>query len=89
MKTNTYILGNINQCAFLLSNEGIELLEVQEDKFHHFSFILSNPDKCEELRRQYLNGASAPAMELFSKREMLLGEIKSKSQSNRGGKNHE
>lgn len=89
---NTYQLNNLNCCAFMLTcqEQEVELLRVEEDKFHNFSFILSNPDKCEELKRQYLNNASAPALELFSKREMLIGEIKTKrNPSSKGDKTHE
>ena len=74
----------------MLTQKGVEYIDVQEDNYHHFSFILSNPERCEELRHQYLNGASAPARDLFSKRDMLLGEIKAKSnQTNKGGKTNE
>ncbi len=90
MKINTYTSDSITLCAFMLTQNGIDLLDIQEDKYHHFSFILSNPERCEELRHQYLNSASATARELFSKRDMLLGEIKNKSnRSSKGDKNHE
>lgn len=90
MEINTYTSDSITLCAFMLTQKGVEFIDVQEDNFHHFSFILSNPERCEELRHQYLNNASAPARELFSKREMLIGEIKAKnSSSNKGGKTNE
>lgn len=61
--------------AFLLT-QGIEFLDFTEDFPHHFVFHLSNPIKCLELKKQYLNNASAPARELFAKRAMLINEIK-------------
>jgi len=91
MAIKNYISNSITLCAFLLTQgQGIELLDIIEDKFHRFSFILSNPERCDELRHHYLNGASAPARDLFSKREMLLGEIKTKNTNpEKGGNDYE
>lgn len=72
----TFKLDDIQLCSFLLTQEGIRLIEVSEDLPHHFVFSLSNPAKCNELKTAYLNNASSPARELFSNREMLIGEIK-------------
>jgi len=73
--------------SYLLTQE-INLVDVIEDRPHHFVFLLSNMDKCEELKRNFLNNAPAPARELFSKREMLISEIKSRNiDGERYGKN--
>ena len=64
--------------SFLLT-QGIKLVDVIEDRPHHFVFLLLNIDKCEELKRNFLNNAVAPARELFSNREMLISEIKNRS----------
>lgn len=68
--------------SYLLTQEGIILVDVIQDYPHHFIFHLSNADRCIQLKQQYLNNASAPARQLFSTREMLISEIKSRK---RGG----
>lgn len=73
---NTYRDDNINLVSFLLVSQKIKLLDINEDSPRHFIFILSDAPKCEELKQEYLNGGSAPAQELFMKRDMLIGEIK-------------
>ena len=82
---DTYKLDNLGCCAFLLLHEGIELLGIEEDRYRHFIFQLSNPQKCADLRKQYLNGAHVSAIDLLSKRELLINEIKAKSQNGKGG----
>lgn len=72
--------------AFLLTDKDVSLIDIKEDKPHHFVFILSNPQKCQDLKRQYLNGASAPARELFFNREMLINEMKNRERN--GDKNY-
>ncbi len=72
-----FLTDDILLTSFLLT-QSIPLVEVQEDKPHHFVFILSHSNKCNELKRQYLNNAPAPARELFSQREMLISEIKNR-----------
>ena len=72
-KTNDILLA-----AFLLT-QGIDYLDLVEEARSRFSFIFSNLDKCQLLQREYLNNAPAPAQLLFSKREMLISEIKQKS----------
>ena len=69
---------DISLTAFLLT-QGINLLDVVEESKFRFSFLLSDPDKCGLLRKHYLNNALAPVQELFSKREMLISEIKQMS----------
>lgn len=69
--------GDIALTSFLLT-KGIKLLEISGDALNRFSFILCEPEKCENLRRKFLNNGTAPAQELFSKREMLISEIKNK-----------
>lgn len=68
--------------SFLLTQQDIVLVDISQDRPHHFIFTLSNPGKCADLKNQYLNNAPAPARELFSNREMLIAEIKSRE---RGG----
>ena len=68
--------------SFLLTQQDINLLDIFRDTSGHFIFILSNPEKCADLKKQYLNNVPAPARELFSNREMLIAEIKSRE---RGG----
>lgn len=72
---NKFKTNDISLTAFLLT-QGITLIDIVDDGKFRFSFILSDPNKCELLRGQYLNNASSSAQELFSKREMLISEIK-------------
>lgn len=72
---NTFKSDDISFVSFLLTQD-IELLDISEDSPHHFVFHLSEPARCIELKRMYLNNAPAPARELFSQREMLITEIK-------------
>lgn len=66
---------DISLTSFLLT-QGINLLDVIEDYPNHFTFLLSDSKKSNELKRNFLNNAVAPARELFSIREMLIGQIK-------------
>lgn len=74
---NIFKTNDISLAAFLLT-QGVDYLEIVNDAKSRFSFVFSGQDKCESLRREYLNNASAPAQLLFSKREMLISEIKQK-----------
>ena len=65
-------------CASYLLTQGIELTDIIRDSPHHYIFFLSDRQRCQELKQEYLNGATAPARELFSLREMLISEIKSR-----------
>jgi len=76
---NTYKTDDLLFAAFLLTNN-IKLVNVVEDFPRHFSFVLSDSKKCQELKISFLNNAPAPARQLFSQREMLLSEIKMKNQ---------
>lgn len=76
---------DIQFTAFLLT-QGITLLEVIKSDAYHYSFVLSDPDGCQQLKRAFLNNAQAPAQELFAKREMLISEIKNKQVDHRGQK---
>jgi len=67
--------------SFLLTQVGVTLVDIIEDYPGHFVFVLSDPKRCTELKQQYLNNASAPALELFSKREMLISEIKNRNRN--------
>ena len=77
---NSFSTDDILLASFLLTQK-ISLVEVQEDRPHRFIFLLSDSDRCTELKRQYLNGALATARELFSQREMLISEIKSRERN--------
>ena len=57
---------------FLLTQSGISLLNIVEERPRHFAFILSNPKKCEELKQKYLNGAKASALNLFQKKRHVV-----------------
>jgi len=84
---NKFKTNDISLTAFLLTQR-IKLIDIKEEEFSHYYFLLSNPDRCEKLRKRFLNNALAPAQELFSKREMLISEVKSsnstKYESRRG-----
>lgn len=67
--------------SFLLTQTGIALIDVVEDYSGHFVFVLSDPERCAELKQRYLNNASAPARQLFSQREMLISEIKTRNRN--------
>ncbi|OGM28150.1 hypothetical protein A3D01_04695 [Candidatus Woesebacteria bacterium RIFCSPHIGHO2_02_FULL_39_13] len=66
---------DISLASFLLT-QGVDFIDIIEEGNSRFVFLLSDPEKCELLRREYLNDASAPAQKLFSKREMLISQIK-------------
>lgn len=66
-------------CSFLLTHKEISLIDIKETSPQHFIFVLSNQTLCQQLSRDYLNNASAPARELFSKRAMLISEIKNRN----------
>ena len=74
---NTFSTDDILLASFLLT-QSISLVEIQENRPRHFIFLLSDPDKCNVLKREYLNNASAPAREIFFQREMLISEIKNR-----------
>ncbi len=71
---------DISLAAFLLT-QGVLLVDIVSAGKFRFDFVLSDSEKCELLGRAYLNNAPAPAQELFSKREMLISEVKNSSSS--------
>jgi len=73
---NSFTTYDILLCSFLLTHNGITLLEIKEAAPRRFFFTLSKSSLCEKLSKDYLNNGQAPARELFSNREMLIGEIK-------------
>jgi hypothetical protein len=75
---NQFTTYDILLSSFLLTNKQVSLVEVRQTFPGKFIFILTNPTVCEQLSKDYLNNAQAPARELFSYREMLIGEIKNK-----------
>lgn len=66
---------DISLAAYLLT-QGVSLVNIVADHPNYFTFILADLDSCKNLKRQFLNGGTAPAQQLFSKREMLIAEIK-------------
>lgn len=81
---DTFKTDDILLTAYLLT-QGISLVEIVQDNPNHFTFCLIGLDKCKELKQKFLNNSTAPALELFSKQEMLISEIKNK---NRDGDNY-
>lgn len=77
---DSYTLDDVLIVSFCLT-KGINLLNIVEDKPGHFQFVLSDPKRCAQLKIEYLNNVPAPARELFSQREMLISEIKSRTRS--------
>lgn len=75
-----YKTDDINLTSFLLTNSGIDLIGLQEDEPRHYLFLLSSSKKCTELHSKYINNTKAPVLDLFSKKEMLITQIKRKSQ---------
>jgi len=75
---NCFSTYDILLCSFLLTKKEVSLLEVRESFARKFVFILSPQSLCDQLAKDYLNNAQAPARELFANREMLIGEIKRK-----------
>lgn len=67
--------------SFLLTQKDIILIDIVEDYSGHFVFVLSDAERCTELKQQYLNNAPAPARQLFSQREMLISEIKTRNRN--------
>lgn len=81
MKTeikDIFELDDVLVTSFCLTN-GVNLIDIIEDRPGHFKFILSDFKKCHQLKIEYLNNASAPARELFSQREMLISEMKTRN----------
>lgn len=79
MKNHVFKSDNILLCSFLLCNEDIRLIDIIEDHPHHFIFVLSDSEKCNKLKNDFVNGGLAPAQLLFSKRETLISEIKTRN----------
>lgn len=77
---DNYKTDDILLTAYCLT-QGINLIEIIHDYPNHFTFCLLGENECKELKQKYLNNAPAPALELFSKREMLLSEIKSRNRN--------
>ena len=69
---------DLSLTAFLLT-KGVNLLDIITEDQSRFIFLLSDPEKCELLRNDFMNNSTAPAQELFSKREMLISEIKQRT----------
>lgn len=78
---NLFTTYDILLCSFLLTHKGVSIVEVKEVSLRQFIFVLSNSSLCEKLSKDYLNNAHAPARELFSNREMLLGQIKNEGRN--------
>lgn len=73
---NTFFkIDDISIGSYLLAH-GAKIIEVTEDRPRHFVFIFEDPDRCEELKRDYMNNGTACARELFSRREELMAEMR-------------
>lgn len=77
---NIFKTNDISLAAFLLT-QGVDYPDIVEEANSRFRFIFSDYDKCELLRKEYLNNAPAPAQLLFLKREMLISEIKQRTKT--------
>jgi hypothetical protein len=82
---NFFKTDDISIAAFCLSR-GAQIVEVVTDRPTHFIFVFSDFEKCQELKREYLNNGVAPARELFARREELISEMKDR---NRYGGNYD
>lgn len=78
---NIFKCDDISITAYLLTQKNVILVDVVQDYPHHFVFHLADADKCTRLKQEYLNNASAPARQLFSQREMLISEIKTRNRN--------
>src|SRR3990167_10912240 len=65
-------------CSFLLCNQA-RLVDVVSDSPRHFTFVFQDPTKCRQLVQEYVNGGTAVARELFSRREELLGLMRNRN----------
>ena len=80
----TFRTDDISISAFLLAR-GARIIDVISDRPRHFIFVFDDEDKCQELKRNYLNNGEAPARELFARREELISEIREKDGYRNGG----
>ena len=69
--------------SFLLSKQA-KLLDISQDRPRHFIFVFEGLNKCEELVRAYINNASAPARELFARREELITAMRHRNEKSYG-----
>lgn len=72
---NTYKTDDILIASFLLTQK-VRYLDLICDRPRHFIFVFENSQQCEELAKEYLNNAPAPARELFGRREELISAIR-------------
>ena len=61
--------------SYLLTKQA-KLLDLICDSQRHFIFLFENSYLCEQLVRDYLNNALAPARELFARREELISQMR-------------
>lgn len=77
MENETFSTDDITIASYLLA-KGANLIETSMSDSRHAFFIFQDLYKCQDLKREYLNGGQAPARELFSRRLELLSEIKNR-----------
>lgn len=74
---NFFKTDDISIASFCLAS-GARIVEVTSDRPRHFIFIFFDFEKCQELKRQYLNNGKVSARELLARREELISEIKNR-----------
>ncbi len=75
--SDRYQTDDILEASFCMAM-GASFIDVKQETPGHFIFIFFNPDQCRQLKRDFINNAPAPALSLFSKREMLINQIKNR-----------
>ncbi len=80
---NTYQTDDILIASFLLSQK-VRYLDLLCDRPRHFIFVFEDNQICEQLAKEYMNNAPAPARELFARREELIGAIRYRNQNTYG-----
>lgn len=73
--TDTFTTGEPNLAAFMMA-KGAKYIEMIRDGTGHCEFVFEDEALCANLKREYINGAEAPAEELFQKKERLVTEMK-------------
>ena len=74
---NNYRSDDLLISSFLLCRQA-QLIDIASDSPRHFIFIFQDPPKCQQLVREYLNNGTAPARELFARREELMTQIRNR-----------
>ncbi len=80
---NKFKTDDIFIASFLLTQKE-RLFNLASDTSRHFTFVFENSENCERLAWEYLNNASAPARELFARREELITAMRHRNGNNYG-----